>query len=480
MSNQRPASEAASRPTGLEPVEGSRWPHRMMGVVLLLFVVTAAWLVPGDWRDALGYEPHFIAQAIVAGEGYSFPPPNRWLFTLESPDDYGSSAWAMPVKTLFLAASEYLFGEYANLFVFAGQILAVCVTAVLLYLLALRFGGPWVGLVAVVLWLALPYTLYKVTQAISPAPFGALAVVLFALLLVRALERPTLGRGAALGLGGGFAWLTFSATLLFPFIGAVCLAACRGKSGGRPALAAGVSLVCAILVISPWMVRNQMVFDEFVPLRNGSGFLLQLGNPTLSRLADPEFREADEPPAPWSAATTSEALWRLRRDLPAAHEVYDYSQALAAHHGPEDYESFNEAQRDKVYGQHARSFILENPVHVAILSLRKAHGFYFSYFVTAGVLMVVAVAGLGLTFRRRHVWLMWALLIAFSLPYLATVPFFYRYRFPIEPIVALLAAITLAGMLEQFRRRSSDQRASESEDAPRDEDARAPEPLVHA
>jgi len=57
-----------------------------------------------DWRNPnLGFEAYWIAKALAAGNGYSFPSEGRWLFDPVYDGSFHPTAWADPVYTFILA-----------------------------------------------------------------------------------------------------------------------------------------------------------------------------------------------------------------------------------------------------------------------------------------------------------------------------------------------------------------------------------------
>ena len=103
--------------------------------------------------------------------------------------------------------------------------------------------------------------------------------LLWLLYLAQDMERsPRLGLWAGFGLLAGFAGLTEPSVLVVvPFL--MVLAAWRLAGSGQrwmaPGVAAGLMLA---FTISPWMIRDALVFHRFIPMRDGLGLELWMGN----------------------------------------------------------------------------------------------------------------------------------------------------------------------------------------------------------
>jgi 4-amino-4-deoxy-L-arabinose transferase-like glycosyltransferase len=93
------------------------------------------------------------------------------------------------------------------------------------------------------------------------------------------LERsPRLGLWAGFGVLAGFAALTEPSILVVvPFL--LLLSAWRLARAGKcwllPGLVASLTLAAAI---SPWMIRNAVVFHRFIPMRDSMGLEMWMGN----------------------------------------------------------------------------------------------------------------------------------------------------------------------------------------------------------
>lgn len=129
--------------------------------------------------------------------------------------------------------------------------------------------------------------------------------------------------------------------------------------------------------------------------------------------------------------------------------MFDYAYATVEMTAPAGYAGFNEAQRDKLYFQKAKTFVLTNPETFAELTLHRTIDFfltnwwYLGLVPLTGVISLLGFGGVLVTFKDHRARTLALMMLAYAVPYLVTLPLFYRYRYPIEPLVALFSAVTL-------------------------------------
>jgi len=414
-------------------------------LVLLVSLLVVALFVDivllGEWRQRRGHEPVWIAKGLVSGEGYSFEDGHRWLFlTSDEPARRYPTAWIEPVYPLLLAACFAIFGDHGKLVILALQTLAVYATCIVVFRLAAPRFGAWTGAVAAGLLLLLPGTHAVAVQEIAAAPLAGLLLSLVVLLLFRVMERPTLRRTLALGMGTGVATLTLAPSLLTAPVSSLLLLTRRRADGRRPwtLVLAFWLVLCAVL--APWTVRNLVVFGEFVPVRNGSGVMLHMGNPALAKLFTPS--PPGEPPPLFQSA--GDAVAGTSQQV--VDFLYLYQLKLMAEEGPPGYEGFNEAQRDQVLRRRALRFMFAHPGLTVELAFYRAVGYFLTFWKPAGALFALALLGAVVSFRDHRTVALLLLVLAIASPYLLTVPLFYRYRYPVEPLLALLGARPITGL----------------------------------
>ena len=204
----------------------------------------------------------------------------------------------------------------------------------------------------------------------------------------------------------------------------------------------------ALLIVSPWVVRNQLVFGHPILTTTHGGYTLLLAN---NPVYDREVVQQ-----PWGTIWSGESLAKWQVEI---------EQQLNADLGPHP----TEPQRDAWMSAEAKEFIRENPsrfVQAALHRVRSlwsiaphGEGTSLPAFVRLGVAafyvveFLLAVAGFWFILRRGEWphWLPGLLLIltiqAVHLAYWTDA----RMRTPLEPVLALLAA---RGLLTLSRRTS--------------------------
>jgi 4-amino-4-deoxy-L-arabinose transferase-like glycosyltransferase len=223
-------------------------------------------MVGGSSLVGDGLEFHGLAGTVADGRGFVSPltPPGA---------EPVPTAHKPPLYPLMLAVVSAL-GWTSHV---AHQVASAVIgtgTVVVCALLAHRLAGNRAAVFAAALGAA--YPVFLVADASLRAE--SLFAVLFALALLaayRVVERPAPWRLAQLGLVIGLATLTRSEGILLLLLLAAPVVWRRGAAGRAGKLAL-VAAVCAV-TISPWLVRNWIVFDEPV-LTTSYGDLLAGAN----------------------------------------------------------------------------------------------------------------------------------------------------------------------------------------------------------
>jgi 4-amino-4-deoxy-L-arabinose transferase-like glycosyltransferase len=208
----------------------------------------------------------------------------RWLFLNHSygaPGQANTSDWSAGAPLLFSAVYRLTGGvnpEAARLLVAllgAGTVLGT-------FLLGRRLGGRWVGLVAALLVATYPTYIENNEQLLSE-PVAAFFLVAGLVALVWATDPArkrwwTLARSAVAGLAFGALVLTrpeYEAIVAILLV----LAAWRvwRAAGWRPAVAgAALLVICAAVVVTPWMYRNHRMIGHWA-ISTGGGKALFIG-----------------------------------------------------------------------------------------------------------------------------------------------------------------------------------------------------------
>jgi 4-amino-4-deoxy-L-arabinose transferase-like glycosyltransferase len=428
----------------------------VLGIALLALILAGdlARAYQG-WPQAQGWEYEWIARAWADGKGYSYPGDPRWLFKPANPDErtdpggYYATAWEEPVPVFLLGTFFRLFGGHGRLAMTVANALFFAATLVLVYHLGRRLSGPWLGLIAGALLVMIPTVHSLVKVYLGGSILAGLLVSVCALLMLRFLERPSVGRALAFGGVIGFAALTHAPTIAFLPVALIVALLARGPLAARAWGSAGVIVGAALLVLSPWVARNYATFGEFVLVKNGAGFITYLGNRALADTIEPSLVDHDAPfKPPWRSENLLDAVQRVNLTQNLA-DLQDYSEDTVRALAPDRYARFNEAQRDKAFRAGALDFMARHPWTTLQLAAVKAARFlypsdlgWFGRF-PATLLGLLAILGLAFNLRDRRVTALGLMAVAYAGVYVVTFPFFYRYRYPIEPVLAVLGGLTV-------------------------------------
>jgi hypothetical protein len=423
---------------------------RMVLLLLTLFAIYAMLGAFRSWRRTQGFEPEWIAQAIASGHGYSFSGADRWLFEPGAPDQYYPTAWSDPLFPLIYAALLYALGEPARLVMMLLSLAFFTGAALLAARTARSFAGPWAALATVVVLLI---TVRGAAILVSPTPLAALWIALLLCYLVLHADRLGTTDGFRLGAILGFCMLTWSSTMILVPVTLVLvlwLAADR-----RAALRiAAATVAAAMVIVAPWTLRNYLVFDQFVPVRAGLGQIAHVGTVGLGGTFAPKSASTALP-TPWTSSGPFEATTRVITDWNARFALKLWQvDLMKAEYGP-GYGKLDEVQRDKWYFGKARDYVLDHPVITAQLTLAKLAYLVGSSPRFALAALVGLVGGLLLSLRQRLLVIPLALAAAYAIPFTIIVPYFYRYRLPIEPVLAMLVGVTVAHALGRDASRPS-------------------------
>lgn len=308
-----------------------------------------------------------------------------------------------------------------------------------IYMLGKSLGGIETGLLSVLFW-----TFYLPQERVEASLTGDLfasAFVIFGLILfVQAIKlnrlRDWLGFGAVMGL----AVLSRSAALIIVLVlvsGYVVLFREKTVSFWDVAWKGGLSFVVLGLMISPWVIRNTLVFGEPVIGTSLIGFNLYRHNAIVG---------SDVPP-----------------HYVGPHESHAQVQALVAAH-PEMMMPLNEVQIDKIYRDEAVRLIRENPFSYAKLvayrvlpllfniGVVEQYGNQESIFdyisiVQQAVLLMLFVVGL--RYGDKLFYLFGLAILVYSASYLA-IGSQLRYLIPVMPVVIIIGSFGFIKMWFAF------------------------------
>jgi 4-amino-4-deoxy-L-arabinose transferase-like glycosyltransferase len=379
-----------------------------------------------------GFELGHVAAAIAAGKGFS--SPLRMV-------DTGATAWFTPIYPYLVAGIFKLWGIYSDLSRIIIQTMNnafASLTIIPIYAIARRTFGAGVAVGASWVWVILPTSLYYPMIWVWDT---ALVALIFSLIFWATLEMrekhgvvPWAGYGALWALG---VLINPSILSLFPFFLAWLVWEARTEQApwAKPAMAA--LLVFAICLV-PWTIRNYRAFGKFIVLRSNFGLELWLGNnlnvtDTMGQWEHPnDNREEAE---------------KYKRMGEIAYMEEKQQEAIAyirTHPG----ETLNLVFRRFEINWLAFS---DSPVDVWLTGTSAAR----TFLVLTCLLSLLCLLGALYAYRARQ-----PEAFPFAMVLLVFPLIFYvthastRYRFPIDPIILILATSAVAHLISEARSRN--------------------------
>jgi len=395
---------------------------------------------------ALTYSMNFgdlydlIAKNLEQGNGYRVDA-NTGLTMLREPG-----------YPLFLAA-VFKLGGYGIQTARVACVLLAFGAALLLFQLARRItSDAMTALSAALLFLLYPGTLVAEARAGIEIPF-IFTVILFMIGLYSAVEKGSLLRYLAAGLLLGVAVLVRSQILLFPLLLLVYLVIASKSASERVKIALRFAALGlgAMLVMSPWIIRNYRLVHKLVPSATVAGVAAQEGLYTC------ENAPAGEP---FLLAQTKAGLQRAQfaRQLGIPF-VGPYYQLF---YSPQDEVAFNHALLTGVSTEY-RS-------HPELLARCAAKNLFFNFWflgkrqqstllnlLVQAPLLGLALAGVVILWKRsllRKVDIV--LLYIFYIPVVqAPIIAHARHSMMIVPFLAILGAVSLVSAYRALRMQNS-------------------------
>jgi 4-amino-4-deoxy-L-arabinose transferase-like glycosyltransferase len=369
-------------------------------------------ITPRNDHFDFGWEMGRIARSIALGQGYSNP--------LNIPT--GPTVWAAPLYPYLLAGVFKVFGIYSN--ASGWVILAVnsvfgALTCWTLYRIAQRIfdrtAARWVAWT----WALFPYAVYWSIRVVWETSLGAWLLSLTILQCLRIAEEGSWRRWSGFGLLWGVIGLTnptLFAVMPFQFL---WLLAKRKDGFAGFAVRAACACLLLVLVLAPWLIRNELVFGKFVFIRDNLGLELRVSNNELG-----------------------EGLWT--RSLHPANDKAEMAR----------FQSMGELAYMADAKDQAMQFARSHPGTFAWYNFERWVWFWTgkpgntqlgswnlkpAQFLAMGLSALLAFMGMGMCLRRRiqGAYLLLIPLVFYPLPYALAHPA-PRYRHAIEPVMALL------------------------------------------
>lgn len=212
-----------------------------------------------------------IAYALEEGKGFSN------VFRMET----GPTAWLAPVYPLIVAGVFKVFGAFTEHAFFACvglNILFSSAACVPIFYAGRRIGGLAIASGAAWLWVLFPNAIMMPFEFVWDTSLSALLMAALLAATLALAESERVRDWCGYGLLWGLALMTNPALgALLPLL--LGWAAYRGRGARREKWQrAGMTVAIAILCCLPWTIRNYEAFQRWIPLRSNLPFELWLGN----------------------------------------------------------------------------------------------------------------------------------------------------------------------------------------------------------
>jgi hypothetical protein len=380
----------------------------------------------GDYRlPAHPVEPGLIARSLAAGEGFSNP---YGCVT-------GPTAHLAPVYPFLLSLFYRAFppGSSRELAIYMFSATLASLAYALLPWLAARLRlDTAVGALAGFAGAAVPLFFWIEVESEWETPLTALFLVVALGKFAGLFEQMNIRRALTAGIVWGLALLT-TPTVLFVF--ATLFIALVWQRRRHIAATALLRLTAAmwlpaVLFLTPWTIRNYLVFHQLIPIRGNAGLQLHI---TFNDVARAKYEEG----------VASGAL---------------FDNPLSSARACAEWARFGEVAMSRLYMQQTFAWIRANPG----ASARLIVGHFFAFWrdevpspvktVASELLTLLGLLGLWVCFKKYSLagQLTGIVLLTYPLVYYMQI-FDTRYRYPLHPIFLLLAAVFLTEIRRIFR-----------------------------
>lgn len=329
-------------------------------------------------------------------------------------------AYRTPVYPMFLAGIYYIFGHHYITVKIIQAILGALFCIIVFLISNIIYNDVVIGLIAS-LCTALyrpfisGFLFYGGPASMYSESFFMFMVGLAILALLYFIKKGDIKTGMLAGLFMGLTVLTRNEFVLFPILLIVYLLYVLNLSIKALLRKYFIVYLFIVLTMSPWVVRNYIIYKEFIPLSTTGGIIFWTGNNSLAN------------------GGQSSAAWTW-----------------------ED----GDNKKSKEYFKRGIEYLKNNPKRIPKLFIRKilvhwapfANGFEFFNSFYAVILLFGSV---GILFFRKKVVLENILLLILLSTTLAAVITFGepRYRCPYEPYLIIFSALTFSEMIRNIKQK---------------------------
>ena len=386
----------------------------------VLFQMQGQGPLPVRGSMEFGYETGRIARALASGEGFSSPLNHR---------NTGPTAWLTPVYPSVVAGTFKLLGtfSYASLLaILTLNCIFSAFTCWPIFRIGERAFGAKTGAAAAWFWALLPAGLAFQVDWIWDTSLAGLLCALIVLATLNLAEVSSLGAWAGYGALWALGALTNpSLVSMLPFL-LLWLALERRKRGAPALLHVATTALAFALAVSPWFVRNYLVFGQGVLFRSNLGLELWLGNnESVPSNWAPWMHPNDDP-------REGDIFQRMGEISYMAEKRREALAFIAGH--PSDFAGLCFKRFLLTWTGASDPLVDMQGVPLPAL-LRYLWNFVFSVLAFSGLL-------LGMRRKNRYAAVFAVALGIFPLIYYVT-HVSLRYRYPIDPLLTVLGAYAI-------------------------------------
>ncbi len=375
----------------------------------------------GAYRQPVNpVETVLVATSLASGGGFSNP---YGCIT-------GPTAHLAPVYPFILSLVYRMFpqGSSRELAIYLLSTVIVSLAYAFLPWLAAKLRIPLlVGIAAGLLGALVPLFFWVEVTSEWEAPLSALLLILSLGTFASLLEQPTTSRAIITGIAWGVSLLT-AATFLPVFLALSVFLIWR--EGAKTLSKVAALWLPVVLLIAPWTIRNYEVFHEFILIRGNAGLQLQMSyNPNARATFDEGSLSGSFVDHPHSTP-----------------------QACAA------FAQWGEVVMNQRFQQQAMNWIRTNPGRTVSLIVGHFVAFWRSPLpsriktLAVDLLTVVALIGLFLSLKQGMLAGKLLAIVLLIYPLIYYINFFdVRYRYPLHPLILLLACLSLNGMYSKAK-----------------------------
>jgi Dolichyl-phosphate-mannose-protein mannosyltransferase len=396
-------------------------------IVGLAFFLRLAWIIightykikPTDENFGFGWEMGRIAASLASGHGFAnqFGPPT------------GPTAWEPPLYPYLTAGAFLLFGIYSKASAFVLLTLNSgfsALTCVPIFKISRRIFSEKVAVGSAWAWALLPNVMFWCTRWIWETTLSGLLLALVLWLTLTMEERDALRPWIEFGVLWGIIALNSASLLSFLPAAGLWSWYHRAKAGKRSLAGVMLSSLIFFGCISPWLIRNYVVFGKFIFIRDNFGAELRLGN---GNGADGNLMLYLDPPHDPRAMREFQEMGELPYIAMRKQQAVDYIKADYARFARLSFKRF-------IY------FWAGTPKATVPPWMSEVKN---SFFFASSMLTFWGL-GRALRLRKPGAWLLFWLILLYPMIYYFVYPG-QRYRVPIEPVMTILCVflVTEAG-----------------------------------